>query len=299
MPPARPSTVDREVVPTRLLRSSAKASFDPNIALDYAAPIDPALHGMSPRWSSLYGTRLWDELGPERQALLTRHEFASISGVGIWFEMILMQLVLRDVYDDDPSQPHVQFALTEIGDECRHSVMFARMAAAYGCPAYGPSPRARRLGRWFKTLGHGPAAYAGILVAEEVLDILQRDLIRDETVQPLSREVSRIHVIEEARHMRFAREELARRAPLLSASERRRHGAVIAVVADVIVRNLVQPGVYVAAGLDPDRAHTAAATNDHYAEKLRSSARQLTAFLTDLGLIGGATARLWRGAHLL
>jgi hypothetical protein len=299
MPPAHPATADREVVPARLLRSSAKASFDPNVALDWDVPIDPTLHGMSPRWSTLYATALWDDLAPERQALLTRHEFASISGVGIWFEMILMQLVIRDVYDDDPSLPHVQFALTEIGDECRHSVMFARMASAYGCPAYGPSPGARRLGRWFKTLGHGPAAYAGILVAEEVLDILQRDLIRDETVQPLSRGVSRIHVIEEARHMRFAREELARRAPQLSAFERRRHRAVIAVVADVIVRNLVHPGVYAAAGLDPDGARRAAAANDHYAEQLRSSARQLTEFLTDLGLIGGSTARLWRRAQLL
>ncbi len=292
-------TTDREVVPERLLRSSAKASFDPNVALDWDAEIDPALHGMSPQWSTLYGTPLWDELAPERQAQLTRHEFASISGVGIWFEMILMQLVLRDVYDDDPSLPHVQFALTEIGDECRHSVMFARMAAAYGCPAYGPSPGARRLGRLFKTVGHGPAAYAAILVAEEVLDILQRDLIKDDRVQPLSREVSRIHVLEEARHMRFAREELARRAPHLSPSQRRRHRAVIAVVADVIVSNLVHPGVYAAVGLDPERARAAADANEHYAEQLRSSASQLTSFLTELGLMGGPTLRLWRRTRLI
>ncbi|WP_426564658.1 AurF N-oxygenase family protein [Angustibacter sp. McL0619] len=290
---------DREVVPTRLLRSSAKASFDPNVILDWNAPIDPTLHGMSPQWSSLYGTPLWDELGPDRQTDLTRHEFASISGVGIWFEMILMQLVLRDVYDDDPSLPHVQFALTEIGDECRHSVMFARLATAYGCPAYGPSKGGRRLGRLFKTIGHGPAAYAAILVAEEVLDILQRDLVHDERVQPLSREVSRIHVIEEARHMRFAREELARRAPQLTAAQRRRHRAVIAIVADVIISNLVHADVYVAAGLDPLRAKESAARNEHYAEQLRSSAEQLTGFLDELGLIGGPTARLWRRAHLI
>lgn len=299
MPPTHLEIADREVVPARLLRSSAKASFDPNVALDYGAPIDPVLHGMSPRWSTLYGTDLWDGLSADRQALLTRHEFASISGVGIWFEMILMQLVLRDVYDDDPSQPHVQFALTEIGDECRHSVMFARMAAAYGCPAYGPSAHGRRLGRLFKTIGHGPAAYAAILVAEEVLDILQRDLMSEESVQPLSREVSRIHVIEEARHMRFAREELARRAPLLSPSERRRHRAVIAIVADVIVANLVHPDVYAAVGLDPRAARTAAASNVHYAEQLQTSARNLVSFLGDLGLIGGPTVRLWRRRHLL
>ncbi|GAB3589644.1 diiron oxygenase [Angustibacter peucedani] len=293
------TTTDIEVISGRLLRSSAKASFDPNVALDWDAPVDPLLHGMSPEWSSLHGTPLWDELDPERQALLTRHEFASISGVGIWFEMILMQLVLRDVYDDDPSQQHVQWALTEIGDECRHSVMFARMASAYGCPAYGPSPAGRRLGRLFKTLGHGPAAYAAILVAEEVLDILQRDLVKDERVQPLSREVSRIHVLEEARHMRFAREELELRAPLLSARERRLHRAVIAVVADVIVSNLVHPDVYAAVGLDPVRAREAARANEHYAEQLRSSAQQLTSFLDRLGLMGGPTMRLWRRTRLV
>ncbi len=293
------TTTDLEVISGRLLRSSARASFDPNVALDWNAPVDPALHGMSPQWSSLYGTPLWDQLGPERQALLTRHEFASISGVGIWFEMILMQLVLRDVYDDDPSQQYVQWALTEIGDECRHSVMFARMASAYGCPAYGPSPAGRRLGRLFKTLGHGPAAYAAILVAEEVLDILQRDLIRDERVQPLSREVSRIHVVEEARHMRFAREQLELRAPRLSPSQRRRHRAVIAVVADVVVSNLVHPAVYAAVGLDPERARAAVRDNERYAEQLRSSAAQLTSFLDGLGLMGGPTMRLWRRTRLI
>ena len=52
-----------------------------------------------------------------------------------------------------------------------------------------------------------------ILVAEEILDIFQRDLMKDERVQPLTRATSQIHVVEEARHMRFAREEVARRTP--------------------------------------------------------------------------------------
>ena len=43
-----------------------------------------------------------------------------MSGVGIWFECLLMQLILRDIAGDDPALPHVQWALTEIADECRH-----------------------------------------------------------------------------------------------------------------------------------------------------------------------------------
>lgn len=99
--------------------------------------------------------------------------------------------------------------------------------------------------------------------------------------------------------MRFAREELARRAPLLTRAQRRRHRAVIAIVADVVVSNLVHPGVYAAAGLDPQRARTTARTNEHYAEQLRSSASRLTSFLDDLGLMGGPTMGLWRRTRLV
>ncbi|CAM5402091.1 diiron oxygenase [Streptomyces hirsutus] len=63
----------------------------------------------------------------QRKAL-TRQEAASVASTGIWFEMILQQMVLRDIYAKDPTDDTVQWALTEIADECRHSIMFARGA---------------------------------------------------------------------------------------------------------------------------------------------------------------------------
>jgi len=50
--------------------------------------------------------------------------------------------------------------------------------------------------------------FAGTLVAEEITDQLQREAMKDNTLQPLTRMVSKIHVTEEARHVRYAREEL-------------------------------------------------------------------------------------------
>jgi hypothetical protein len=296
-PPLR--ATDRDTSATRLLASSAKHSYDPQVEIDWDSPLAPDLYGMSPEWSSLFGTPLWDSLTAEARVRLTQHEFSSISGVGIWFEMILMQMVLRDVYDQDPATAHVQFALTEIADECRHSVMFARVAQKYGAPSYRPGPAAHRLGRWFKTLAHGPNVYAAILVAEEVLDILQRDLIADARVQPLTREVSRIHVIEEARHMRFARDEIVRRTASMSRRQRAEQRFVLGVVANIITESLVHPDVYAAVGLDPKAAGQAARANAHHTGMLRASAQGLTGFLTDAGLIGGSSARLWRRARLL
>jgi hypothetical protein len=133
----------------------------------------------------------------------------------------------------------------------------------------------------------GPAAYAAILVAEEILDIFQRDLMKDERVQPLTRETSRIHVLEEARHMRFAREEVARRAPELGRWQLRRHRTAVATVAAIVADNLVQPEVYASVGLDPKEARAAARANEHYAAKLRGAAAGLVGFLRGVGLIGG------------
>ena len=70
-------------------------------------------------------------------------------------------------------------------------------------------------------------------MAEEILDIFQRDLMKDERVQPLTRATSQIHVVEEARHMRFAREEVSRRAPALSGWQRRKQCTMVAAVAAI------------------------------------------------------------------
>jgi hypothetical protein len=296
---SRKKPVDRQGLSTRLLNSAAKKSYDPVVDIDWTAPIPDGLYGLSPEWSTLYGTPLWDSLTEEQRITLTIHEYCSISGVGIWFECMLMQLVLRDIYGDDPAQPHVQWALTEIADECRHSVMFARTAETFGAPSYQPPASILRLGKIFTARMDGPAAYAAILVAEEILDIFQRDLMKDERVQPLTRATSQIHVVEEARHMRFARDEIARRTPELSRWQLRKHRSAVAAVAAIIADNLVQPEVYASVGLDPKQAKAAARANDHYAAKLRDASKGLVAFLREVGLIGGPSERLWRRARLV
>ena len=50
--------VDREELSSRLLGSAAKKSYDPVIDIDWTAPIPEGLYGLSPEWSTLYGTPL-------------------------------------------------------------------------------------------------------------------------------------------------------------------------------------------------------------------------------------------------
>jgi hypothetical protein len=290
---------DPESVATRLLRSSEQLSYDPVVEVDWDTPLDTDFHGTSPEWCSLYGTPYWAELSEEQRRELTRQESASVASTGIWFEMILQQMVLRDFYAKDPTDPAFQWALTEIADECRHSIMFARGAAKLGAPAYRPKRHVVELGRAFKTLASGEAAYAAILVAEEVLDVMQRDWMRDERVAPFVRTINNIHVVEESRHMRFARDEVLQRMKGSGRLSREWNAFVIAASAYFIVTSMVSPDVYANAGLDRDRAVREAKGNEQYHAMMRSSCTGLMEFLGSAGLLTKPARAIYRAAHLL
>ncbi len=207
--PAKGGTAKSGTV-QRLLKSAARQSYDPDVDLDWDAPEVDGLWAMQPERMSLYGTELWEQLTDEQRKELSKHEVASIASVGLWFEIVLMQVLLKDVYRSDPTAPRTHFMLTEIADECRHSTMFGRAIGAHGVPAYGPRSQIRRLAKIFPLIARGAGAYASILIGEEPVDRWQREQMNDERIQPLIRMVSRIHVLEEARHVTFAREELER-----------------------------------------------------------------------------------------
>jgi hypothetical protein len=290
---------DRERTADRLLRASAEHQLDPSVEIDWAASPVPGLVYLPERRVSLYGTHLWECLDEQSRTDLGRHEVASMAGVGIWFELILMQMLVRHAYDRDPTTAHVRYALTEIADECRHSTMFARLIETLGCPPYGPGRRAHFLGRILKTVSSGPETFAAILIAEEILDRFQRETMADETVQPLVRQVCRLHVVEEARHVRYAREELVRQVGKLSRAQLEVTRLLIARAAQVIGTQLVNPQVYAAVGLDPAEARRVAAASPHRRETLQWAAARLTGFFDDLGLIDGPAAALWRRAGLV
>ena len=201
---------DRDVTAERLLDSSMRNSYDPDVDIDWDAPLVEGKGFMPEERVSLYGTTLWDGLTPEQRIELSKHEIGSITSVGLWTEIVLMQLLARYAADLDPRSPHTHYALTEIGDETRHAIMFGKGIARLGLPAYGPPRVVRAPAKLFGALIGGPAMFASVLVVEETTDRLQRSMLDDERIQPMIRMINRIHVVEEARHVRYAREELVR-----------------------------------------------------------------------------------------
>ncbi len=166
-------------------------------------------------------------------------------------------------------------------------------------PAYGPPHKIHRLGRLFNHVVRGPSAYASILVAEELLDTWQRDLMKDERVQPITRMVARIHVLEEARHMTFAREEVQRqmRGPLPAAA-----GAAADDHRPDLHdggRSLVNPQVYLSVGIDPREGRRTALGNPHYRATMQWMGEKPLAFLRENNLLPKSQEKVWRASLLL
>jgi hypothetical protein len=290
---------DREKTAGRLLKSSADKFYDPMVDIDWEAPtVDGLLYHPEHR-ISLYGTEVWDRMTPEQRIELGKHEIASIASTGIFFEVLLMQMLLKQVYRHDPTTDHVHYMLSEIADECRHSTMFGKACKRLGVPAYGPRGWVRQLAKVLPLLSRGPSAYAAILVAEEVLDRMQREHMADENLQPLIRMVNRIHVLEEARHVTFARQEVVQAMAQAGFLARHYHRALTAVVSYFVMLSLVNPEVYAAVGLDPKVARKAARANPHFRATLHYWGERIMKFLDEAGLVGGPTMPLWRVAGLV
>jgi hypothetical protein len=284
----------------RLLKSAARQSYDPDVDLDWDAAEVPGLWAMQPERMSLYGTDLWDRLTDEQRIELSKHEVASVASVGLWFEILLMQLLLKDVYRSDPTAARTHFALTEIADECRHSTMFGRAIGRFGVPAYGPRPQVRRLAKVFPLIARGAGAYASILIGEEPVDRWQREQMNDERIQPMVRMVSRIHVLEEARHVTFAREELEKAVARMSRAERLVQQTLTAQAAFVMMRSLVHPDVYAAVGIDPREGRRAALGNPRYRATIAWMGEKVMPYLEEQGMVGGGYNRkVWRASFLL
>jgi hypothetical protein len=222
-----------------------------------------------------------------------------VASTGLWFELILIQLLSRWAYHQDPQDPRTQYALTEIGDETRHILMFAKSIARLGAPTYRPRKLVHQLARIYKATAVGPALFAPVLVAEEITDRLQREMVHDESVHPLVRMVNRIHVVEEARHVRFAREEVARQMSSIGPIAKVISNVASAIVAAFVASSMISPDVYKEVGLDPAEAVNAARQNPNFHETRRWMAAKIMAFLDEQGMVTWYSKPIYGLAHLI
>jgi hypothetical protein len=281
----------------RLVAASERQSSDPFVDVDWSVPFTDDAFYLPPEFLPLYGTAVWGEMSAEQRFEYSRHECASLCAAGIWFENILMHLIVRHLYDLPATDGAFRYLLVETADECRHSTMFAELIRRAGTPAYPVHRLLLAGGRFLKSTTSGPEAYLAMLAAEELLDVTNRATMKDERVHPTSRQVAKVHVLEEARHVAFARAYVADTWPTLGRFRR----LVAMVRAPFVVRSiadaLVNDDVYATLGIEGGGA-AARANPEHRARIVRDLAK-VTGLLEDIGVINPVTRPVWRLLRLV
>lgn len=195
------------------------------------------------------------DLTPEQRITLSREEIASITDAGIRFEAVLTAGFALQIATTPGSiaDPRVEYLLHEIGEESRHSRLFARLHEQ--CAPTAPNPLGGKvlhhLMRWgtMRIISLPSLLYTLVLAGEEIPDLIQKRAAEHPDTDPFIRDVNKYHRLEEARHLSFARAVL----PEIWADASLVEKIAVRRVAPVVIRGmfetLVQPGVYATVGL--------------------------------------------------
>ena len=297
------STGGWEALLGRLNQLSVAKHFNAYVDVEWDAP-EMGIDREDPRWTlrdddPLGRTDWYRGLPQGEQAALGLDLIASKMKLGLQFESILKQGLLRFAGDLPNRSPEFRYCYHEVIEEAQHSLMFQEFVNRSGFDASGLT-RIDRIGAGFVVglANRFPELFfVFVLGGEDPIDHVQRRELRSgKVIHPLTERIMRIHVTEEARHLSFARHYLKRRAPELGRLRR----AELAIGAPLVLAGMAQMMLrpsrqIVAAYRIPKAVLDEAYTNnpDHRAATIESL-HKVRRLCQDLGLLTPAYRRLWR-----
>jgi hypothetical protein len=208
---------------------------DPAYAID---PEDPRF--ALPEFHPLGATRWYRGLPAGQQARLGLHMIATFAHTGWQFESVLKRGLLEFARRLPIDAPEFRYCYHEVIEEAQHSLFFHEFVRRTGLDVRAPlivgvgEHKVIGFGRHFPEL-----FFFFVLAGEDPIDYTQRELLHSGVeLHPLVERISRIHIIEEARHMAFARHYLRRTVPRLRGPKRtllRLRTAVVMKVASILM----------------------------------------------------------------
>jgi len=281
----------------QLVNAAAGRVKDPMVEIDWDIPIDDSALHMPLAFLPLYGTSAWDNMSQQERYAYSRHEYASSCGGGIWLENLLMRQLLRHLYSLPAHDDRHRFLLMEIADECRHSAMFGEYIRRADTPWYGASRSMGFIGRCAYLLSTRLESYLFVLAGEEIFDACNVATMRDETCHPVARQIAKLHVYEEARHVSFAKSYLAENWPRVRWWMRPRSRFVAALGTAIIARSLINDEVY--EYLEIHDGKKIAENNPVFQQRVIDSCADLVEFFTEVGIITPRTRFIWHWFGLI
>ena len=188
--------------------------------LDWSHDVDPDNPlGAHDENISIYGSPLWNRLGPERRAEIRRH-------LGAWSYSQFMHgeqgalICAAKIVQTVPDVDSKFYAATQVMDEARHVETYARFLHEKLGLAYPINPPLLSLLSDVITDSRWDVTYLGMQVLIEGLALAAFSMQRDHTDDPLAKAINAYVMQDEARHVAFGRIALREYYPQLTDAER-------------------------------------------------------------------------------
>ncbi|HUF80753.1 MAG TPA: diiron oxygenase, partial [Burkholderiales bacterium] len=192
---------------TRLTGASRRKAWDVYSAFDWPAALDGTLWCLPPELISIHGTPYYDNLDEPQKKRLGLFEIGNFFSLVLQGERPLVQGLVHRLYLRSSGREITDYLHHFVDEENKHMVMFGEFCHRYIGKVY-PEKKIV-LGREYSKGEEEVAFFCKVMVVEELGDYYNVLIARDERVEPLVREINRVHHVDEARHLAFGRVHLA------------------------------------------------------------------------------------------
>ncbi len=189
-------------IATRLTKASRKKLWDV-YGLDWPEQLQEGAWYMSPELVSIYGTELWDSLDEAQQKKLSLYETGNFFSIVLQGERPLVQGLVHRLYLKASGQEITEYLHHFVDEENKHMVMFGEFCHRYIGKVY-PEKKIS-LPREYAKGEEEVAFFCKVMTVEELGDYYNVLMMKDDNIDPLVKEINRIHHDDEARHLAFGR----------------------------------------------------------------------------------------------
>jgi hypothetical protein len=262
-----------------------------------------------PRWQlpddhPLGATQWYQSQPAEVRSRIGLNMTAGFCYTGRIFEGVLSRGLLRFAAAQPHNSLEYRFAYHEVIEEAHHSLMFQEFVNRTGLPV--PVVDAEFIQATSTVAEYGTTfpelLFIYALGGEDPIDYVQREGYRKRSDRhPLIQRISQIHIVEEARHVAFARSYLRLNVPRLSEEKRAEMSVAVPGILAVLSSLMMQPPQHIIEtyGIPPEVIDEAFTNNPAHRELVVASLSKIRALCEELGLMTPEATQLWELAGLL
>jgi ribosomal protein S18 acetylase RimI-like enzyme len=285
----------------RLSEASVKRRWEAYRDVDWDAPehrieLEDPCWEASAGWDPLAASEWYRDQEPARRASIAlRRQLAALK-VGIEFERVLSQGLLRFAGRLPNGHPAFRYVLHEITEEAQHSLMFQEFINRAG---FDPGPAPDHVQVLFDRVAGlsddlPVLFFLAVVSGEEVFDYVNRQNLAAPSTHPLLARISRIHITEEARHLSFARAYMREAVSRMEHRDIRKLRYEVAFIIDWISTHMFapSPGFLDELGVPGDVVEEIAGS-ERSGKVRRDSVAGVTTLCRSLGLVDPRMATVW------